>query len=238
MKIRLDQQIADKEGISRSKAQAIIMAGEVSIEGCSALKAGQLFDAGVKYHIKEKFPYVSRGALKLEKAASEFEIDFKNKVICDVGASTGGFTDFVLQHGAEKVLAIDVGHGQLDQKLRNNPRVLNLEKVNFKSLEELPQKVDIFVIDVSFISLKKILPVCFKLEKTAPVIALIKPQFEVGKKIVDIGRGVVTSKADRDSVVEDIKGFSESIGYKVEGITESPITGAKGNVEYLIYLRS
>lgn len=236
MKKRLDILVSEKLDISRSKAQSMIMAGEVLISGNPATKSGQDFDDSVKIEIKAKFPYVSRGALKIEKAAEEFDINFDGKIICDIGASTGGFTDYVLQHGAEKVYAIDTGYGQLDQKLRADIRVINMERTNIRDINELPEKIDIFVIDVSFISLKKVLPQCKKIENSSPVVALIKPQFEVGKSIADKTKGVIQDEKIRQNVISDISDFSKSLGYKIQGVVESPITGAKGNVEFLIYL--
>lgn len=236
MKKRLDLLVAGKESISREKAAALIMAGEVYIDGQRATKAGQNFEETVELEVKNRFPYVSRGALKLEKAYQEFGLDFKGKVICDIGASTGGFTDFSLQKGATKVFAIDTGKGQIAQKLRDNSRVELFENTNIKSVQHLPEPIDFFVIDVSFISLKQVLPQCRTICETAKVIALVKPQFEVGKQVADKTKGIIRDQKVQLSVVQEIGTFAESIGYTVQGITESPITGAKGNVEYLIYL--
>lgn len=236
MKKRLDILVAEKLNISRAKAQAMIMAGEVLISDNAAIKSGQEYSDDVEITIKEQFPYVSRGALKIEKAAKEFDINFSGKVICDIGASTGGFTDYALQNGAKKVYAIDAGYGQLDQKLRNDSRVINMERTNIKEVENLPDHIDFFVIDVSFISLKKVLPQCKKINPKTPIIALIKPQFEVGKEIADKTRGVIKDDKIRTEVIDNIKQFAENIGYSIEGVTESPIRGAKGNEEFLMYL--
>jgi 23S rRNA (cytidine1920-2'-O)/16S rRNA (cytidine1409-2'-O)-methyltransferase len=236
MKQRLDIVVSEKLKISRAKAQALIMAGEIFVDGQKAVKAGENIDIDSTIKANERFPYVSRGALKLEKAVKEYGLNLENTVVCDIGASTGGFADYVLQHGARKVFAIDSGYGQLDQKLRNDVRVVNMERTNIKNIGSLPEKIDFFVIDVSFISLKKVLPQCKKIEPESPVIALIKPQFEVGKEIADKTKGIIKDEKIRQNVVTDISKFSESLGYNIVGVTDSPITGAKGNKEFLIYL--
>jgi 23S rRNA (cytidine1920-2'-O)/16S rRNA (cytidine1409-2'-O)-methyltransferase len=243
MKERLDILVSNKCKVSRSKAQALIMAGEVLVGGKPATKSGSVYDEDVDITVKDSSPYVSRGALKLEKAAQEFRLDFSDKIICDIGASTGGFTDYVLQHGARKVYAIDCGYGQLDQKLRNDPRVINMERTNVRELQSLPEPIDIFVIDVSFISLKKVLPQVITISqtsehgpKTFSVVALVKPQFEVGKAVADKYKGVIIDDKIRQDVIAEIKNHTEHLGYTVMGTTESPIKGAKGNVEYLLYL--
>jgi 23S rRNA (cytidine1920-2'-O)/16S rRNA (cytidine1409-2'-O)-methyltransferase len=237
MKQRLDMMVAQKAGISREKAQALIMAGVVFVDGQKATKSGQSYPEDIELDIKETSPYVSRGALKLEKAYQDFDLEFTGKTICDVGASTGGFTDFALQNGATKVYAIDTGKGQIAQKLHDDPRVTLLENTNIKSVESLPEKIDFFVIDVSFISLTKVLPSCRTIEDSARVIALIKPQFEVGKVIADKNRGIIKDSQIQLDTVRKIGDFAESIGYSVKALSESPITGAKGNKEYLIYLQ-
>lgn len=236
MKQRLDLIVSEKENISREKAQKLIMAGHVLVDKIVVDKVGIQIDDKSEIYVKESFPYVSRGALKLEKAYQEFNLNFTDKVICDVGASTGGFTDFALQHGAAKVFAIDTGYGQIAQKLRDDERVILLEKTNIKNVASLPEKIDFFVIDVSFISLKQVLPAVQKIDKNAQVVALIKPQFEVGKQIADKTKGVIKDDAIRLAVVEEIGAFAESIGYQVLGLTDSPIEGAKGNKEYLLWL--
>ncbi len=238
MKKRLDLIVSEKENISHEKAQKLIMAGHVLVDKIVVDKVGIQIDVNSEIFVKEAFPYVSRGALKLEKAHQEFELDFQNKVICDVGASTGGFTDFALQHGASKVYAIDTGYGQIDQKLRDDKRVVLMEKTNIKNVGSLPKSIDFFVIDVSFISLKQVLPAVQKIDGKAQVIALIKPQFEVGRKIADKNKGIIKDEEIRLEVVKEIGAFAESIGYKVLGLVESPIEGAKGNKEFLIYLTS
>lgn len=237
MKKRLDILVSEKENISRTKAQAMIMAGEVLVDGKPATKAGQEFEETQEIEIKEKMPYVSRGALKLEKATKEFGIDFFGKTVADIGASTGGFTDYVLQNEAAKVFAIDTGKGQIAQKLREDNRVVLLENTNIKEVDSLPCPIDFFVVDVSFISLKKVLPALKKIDERAQIIALIKPQFEVGKAIADKTKGIIRDSELQLKIVKEIGEFAEELGYRVQGLTDSPITGAKGNKEYLIYLK-
>ncbi|MEI7690578.1 MAG: TlyA family RNA methyltransferase [bacterium] len=242
MKIRLDLYLVNhKLAETRTKAQALIMAGEVLVNGQSIDKPGTNIQEDSDVLIKEKFPYVSRGATKLEKAFYEFGLDFENKTICDTGSSTGGFTDFSLQHGAKIVFAIDVGRGQLDQKIREDNRVVVMEKTDFRKVASLPEEIDYYLCDVSFISLKKILPhikelVANSKQRKAQIIALIKPQFEAGAKEVSQGKGIIKSEQKRLEIVEEIKIFAQDIGFEILGLTESPILGAKGNKEYLLYL--
>ena len=217
------------------------MAGQVVVNDQIIDKPGYNISKDSNVQIKEIFPYVSRGATKIEKAFVEFDLDFHDKVICDVGSSTGGFSDFALQHGAKKIIAIDVGRGQLDQKVRNNDKVIVMEKTDFRKVEKLPVKIDYYLCDVSFISLKKILPhikelVANSQQQSTQIVALIKPQFEAGAKEVSRGKGVIKSEQKRLEIVEEIKIFAQSQDFKILGLTESPITGAKGNKEYLIYL--
>ena len=241
MKERLDKILVDK-GVaqSRERARALIMAGKVLVKGKKVEKAGEMVLADADIVLAgEDIPYVSRGGLKLEKALNEFNIDVTGKVAMDVGASTGGFTDCLLQRGAAKVYAIDVGYGQLDLKLRNDQRVVNIERQNIRYLEResIPEQVDIATIDASFISLTKVIPKVLEfLKGTGELIALIKPQFEVGKGEVGKG-GVVRDEAKQTAVVENIRFFCEEIGLTVIGVVESPITGPKGNREFLIYIR-
>lgn len=243
MKKRLDVLIHEKGyAKSREGAKRLILSGKVLVDGQVSDKVGTKVSVDSEITVKKKMPYVSRGALKLEKAYKEFKLDFEDKIICDVGASSGGFTDFSLQHGAKKVYAIDVGYGQLDQKLREDKRVVVVERTNIKDVESLPEKIDMFVIDVSFISLEKVLPIVKRLNakdqrpKTCDVVALIKPQFEVGKKIADKYKGVIKDEDIQKEVVEGIKRHSEELGFEVQGLIESPILGAKGNKEFLIWL--
>lgn len=238
MKKRIDILLTEK-GLaeSRGKAQALLMSGQVFVDGKRVDKAGATIEESLEIEVKERFPYVSRGALKIQKAYEDFSLDFKDKIICDIGSSTGGFTDFALVHGAKKVYAIDVGYGQLDQKLREDSRVVVMEKTNFRNVEKLPEKIDFFVCDVSFISLKKIIPQIRKIaDYPTQSVLLIKPQFEVGKEVADKCKGVIKKEEIRVNVVEDIARFAENLGLKVKGIAESPITGAKGNKEFLLWL--
>jgi len=224
---------------SRNKAQRLVMAGEVRVDGQLVHKPSELFDSSCHIEIKSKPKYVSRGGLKLEKAITEFNInDIEGKICADIGASTGGFTDCLLQNGAAKVYAVDVGYGQLHQSLRKNPKVVLMERVNVKDVKDFPEPIGLVTIDVSFISLKRIFPIVKNWGKRniLRVIALIKPQFEVGRKIAAKGKGVIRSDKDRQKVVKDILSTVEDEGFKVVGVVKSPIKGPKGNVEFLTYL--
>ncbi len=239
MKERLDKILVDKGIVqSRERARALIMAGKVMVKGKKVDKAGEmvLADADIVL-VGEDIPYVSRGGLKLEKALDEYKIDVTGKIAMDVGASTGGFTDCLLQRGAKKVYAVDVGYGQLDIKLRNDPRVINIERQNIRYLEkkDIPEDIDLITIDSSFISLVKIIPKALEfIGEYGVIIALIKPQFEVGKGEVGKG-GVVRDEAKHKAVVEKIRRFCSDSGLSVIGVVESPIFGPKGNREFLIY---
>lgn len=239
MKLRLDQ-LLYKRGItdSREKARALILEGKVIVNGQKIEKPGTMVDETIEIKIYgETLPYVSRGGLKLEKALKEFSIDVKDKVAMDIGASTGGFTDCLLKHGAKRVYAVDVGYGQLAWKLRNDPRVIPIERTNIRYMpkKRIPEEVDIVTVDVSFISLKLVVPKVLEFIKPqGEIIALIKPQFEVGRGEVNKG-GVIRDPEKRKKVVQEIKSFFESLNLKVIGIIESPIPGQKGNIEYLIY---
>lgn len=185
-------------------------------------------------------PYVSRGGLKLEKAMAEFPIDLHGKTVMDIGASTGGFTDCMLQNGAKKVYSIDVGYGQLAWKLRTDPRVVSLERTNVRYLtpEQVPEPIDFFSVDVSFISLRLVLPVAQKfLAPGAQAVCLIKPQFEAGREKVG-KKGVVRDRKVHAEVIQTIADFCVSIGFSVLGLTYSPVKGPEGNIEYLIYLQN
>lgn len=222
---------------SRSAAQAAIMAGEVSVDGKVESKAGKNVKPGAEIEHTSTLPkFVSRGGIKLEHAIGEFGIDVRGKVALDVGSSTGGFTHCLLTHGAEKVYAVDVGKNLIDMKLRNDPKVILMEKVNARCLrpEDFPEKLDIATVDVSFISLTKILPALKDLAINE-VLALVKPQFEVGKEKVG-KKGVVRSKADQIAAVEGIESFATEIGYELLGRTGSPLQGPKGNREFFIHL--
>ena len=224
---------------SRNKAQRLVMAGEVEVEGQMIHKPSDLFEPTCRITLRSKPKYVSRGGLKLEKAINEFDIDrIEGKICVDIGSSTGGFTDCLLQNGARKVYAIDVGFGQLHQSLRDDPRVVEMERINVKVVKNFPDQIDLVTIDVSFISLKRILPLIkiWADKKIIDVIALIKPQFEVGRRIAAKGRGVVRDKNEREKVVKEILNFAKDEGFEVLLVTESPITGPKGNVEFLAHL--
>ena len=241
MKKRLDVLVTER-GIteSREKAKAVIMAGEIYVNNQKADKAGQSYEEDVNIEFRgKKLKYVSRGGLKLEKAINEFAIDLNGKITMDIGASTGGFTDCMLQNGAQKVYSIDVGYGQLAWKLRNDTRVVNLERTNMRNVteEQVPDKIDFFSIDVSFISLKLLLPVAYKLlGDSAEAVCLIKPQFEAGREKVG-KKGVVRDPAVHIEVVEGIYNFCLENGFSVLGLDFSPIKGPEGNIEYLIYLK-
>jgi 23S rRNA (cytidine1920-2'-O)/16S rRNA (cytidine1409-2'-O)-methyltransferase len=236
---RLDKVLVERHlVVSRENGRARILAGEVWVNDQPVTKAGTLIDENAAIRVKSPLPYVSRGGTKLETALREFSVDLTGKVVLDVGASTGGFTDCLLTHGAAQVYAVDVGYGQLDWKLRNDPRVLVLEKRNIRYLQvsDLPRPADFATVDVSFISLRLVLPqVRTLLIAGAAVIALIKPQFEVGKGKVGKG-GVVRSSADHTRVIDEISHVAVKAGYQVQGVIESPLLGAKGNKEFFIYL--
>jgi 23S rRNA (cytidine1920-2'-O)/16S rRNA (cytidine1409-2'-O)-methyltransferase len=219
---------------SRSRAQALIMAGQVYAGDKRIDKAGDTIPDGMALRLKtEDHPWVSRGGLKLEKGLSHFAINPSGLVCLDVGASTGGFTDVLLHHGAKKVYAVDVGYGQLARKLRDNPQVVNMERTNARQLE-LPEPINLIVCDASFIGLETVLqtPLTFAAEG-AHLIALIKPQFEVGKGRVGKG-GVVRDPLLHEEVCTRIRNWLENTGWPVLGVTESPIKGPAGNIEFLI----
>jgi 23S rRNA (cytidine1920-2'-O)/16S rRNA (cytidine1409-2'-O)-methyltransferase len=239
-KIRLDQLLFQKcLAESRQKARALIMSGLVEVEGTIADKPGRLFSQSSSIVLKSKgHPYVGRGGKKLEAALKYFPVDVNSKTVLDVGASTGGFTDCLLQHGALRIIAVDVGYGQLDWKLRQDPRVEVLEKTNIRHLmpKDLEGPIHGAAIDVSFISLKKVVPpVSNLLLDHAFIIALIKPQFEVGKGQVGKG-GVVRDPKLHQEVMERLSTFFLDLGWTAHGHIPSPILGPKGNREFLIYL--
>ena len=240
MKERLDIILVNR-GLAKSReyAKAIIMAGDVFVNGQREDKAGTTFDENVPIEVKsEKLKYVSRGGLKLEKAMTHFDIDLKECVCMDVGASTGGFTDCMLQNGAKKVYSIDVGHGQLDWKLRNDSRVICMEKTNIKFVthEQVCDDIDFSSIDVSFISLTKVLiPVRNLLSDNGQVVCLIKPQFEAGRDKVG-KKGVVRDKAVHMDVINMVVDFAINNGFAALNLEFSPIKGPEGNIEYLLHL--
>lgn len=241
MKKRLDVLVFERGfAQSREKAKAIIMAGQIYVNNQKADKAGVSYDESLTIEVRgDTQKYVSRGGYKLEKAMSVFPITLHGKVTMDIGASTGGFTDCMLQNGAKKVYSIDVGYGQLAWKLRTDSRVVNLERTNMRYVtdEQIPDKIDFFSVDVSFISLKLILPVArLLMADDATAVCLIKPQFEAGRGSVG-KNGVVRDKAVHVDVVTMIRDFCINNGFSVLGLDFSPIKGPQGNIEYLIYIQ-
>jgi len=238
-KVRIDTLVAER-GLaeSRTRAQALIMAGRVFVGGVRVDKPGTPIDPDAEVTVTESLPFVGRGGVKLEGALDEFGVDVSGRVAADVGSSTGGFTDCMLQRGAVRVYAIDVGRGLIDVKLRTDERVVVMEGRNVRSMTsvDLPEPVDLAVIDLSFISLEKVLASVRTLCRPgATVLALVKPQFEVGKGEVGKG-GVVRDPAKHAAVMERVKAFAVSLGMEVRGECDSPITGAKGNREFWLYL--
>lgn len=244
MKKRLDLILVEREIFeTREKAKREIMAGNVIVNEQTVTKAGTNFNDNEKtvIRIKDRLKYVSRGGLKLEKAIKVWELDFSGKTVLDIGASTGGFTDCALQNGAKKVYSVDVGTNQLDWKLRNDERVVSIENMHIKDLEPenlKNEKMDFIVIDVSFISLTKVIPYLNKFLNTeGKVIMLVKPQFEVGKE--KIGKnGIVTEEQYHDEAIKKIISFIKDNSYKLIGVEESPIRGTKGNKEFLMLIIS
>ncbi len=240
MKIRLDTYLTENGLVSsREKAKAVIMAGDVYVNDQKADKAGQMVSETDAIEVRtDTLRYVSRGGLKLEKALAVFPISLEGKTCMDIGASTGGFTDCMLQNGASRVYAIDVGYGQLAWSLRTDDRVVNLERTNIRYVteKEIPDAPDFASVDVSFISLRLVLPVAFeRLKGDGEMVCLIKPQFEAGREKVGKG-GVVRDKETHIEVIEKVLGFAEEIGFSVLGLDFSPVKGPKGNIEYLLHL--
>ncbi|MDD5927006.1 MAG: TlyA family RNA methyltransferase [Firmicutes bacterium] len=240
MKERLDVLLV-KKGLyqSRERAKASIMAGIVYVDGQKSDKAGNMVDTEAEITVKENIcPYVSRGGLKLEKSMKIWHINLENKVCMDIGASTGGFTDCMLQKGASKVYAVDVGYGQLDYKLRTDPRVVNMEKCNIRylDLDKIYDPIDFISIDVSFISLRLVFPVASRLlGEKGSLVCLVKPQFEAGRDQVG-KKGIVRDRKVHKQVIENVIQYAEENGFYAYGLTFSPVTGAKGNIEYLLFL--
>lgn len=237
---RLDVELVNRGLVeSREKGRALIMEGSVYVNGQKAFKAGEKVKDGMQIEIRgAKLPYVSRGGLKLEKSLKIFPLNLNDAVCADIGASTGGFTDCMLQNGAKKVYAIDVGYGQLAWKLRNDERVVNLERTNIRYLDFdlVTDEIDFISIDVSFISLKLVLPVAFELlKKRGNLVALIKPQFEAGRE--EVGKkGVVRDIEVHRDVIKKITDFAYETGFSVKGLDFSPIKGPEGNIEFLMYV--
>ena len=241
IKKRLDVLLVER-GLAetRTKAQAVIMSGLVYVAGQKADKPGMSFEENAEIEVRgATCPYVSRGGLKLEKALRDFGVDPTGYVCSDSGASTGGFTDCLLQQGAKKVFAIDVGYGQLDWKIRSDPRVVVMERTNVRYVtrEQLGEPLDLSVVDVGFISLRIVLPVIktFLKEQSGQVLCLIKPQFEAGKDKVG-KKGVVRDPAVHKEVLDDFVALTKEIGFKILGLTFSPVKGPEGNIEFLAHL--
>lgn len=239
VKIRLDHEIY-RRGLtnSREKAKALVIAGQVSVNGIKIDKPGTNINEDVEILIENSPRYVSRGGYKLEKALEDFKINLIGKIVLDIGASTGGYTDCALQNGAEHIYALDVGYGQLDWKLRNNPQVTNIERMNIRNftINDLGEKVDIITIDVSFISTKLVFPVASELIKDdGIIISLIKPQFEAGRSQVGKKGVVKDDKVHLEVLLNSIENARNS-GLNCTDITFSPIKGPKGNIEYFLCL--
>lgn len=258
-KMRLDLLLVQRGfAESRAKAQAILMAGKVRVDGHVESKAGTAVEVTSSLEVERGPQFVSRGGEKLNAALQAFEIAVGGRTCADVGASTGGFTDCLLQRGAAKVYAVDVGKGTLHWKLRNDPRVVVMEETNARFVESLPEKVALIAIDASFISLRLLLPVCrewltplpsgfvetesaegqggLRHERRADVIALVKPQFEAGRKDVSRGDGVIRDAGIHKQVLTDVLHFAQAIGFAVCGLIRSPLLGPKGNAEFLVWL--
>jgi 23S rRNA (cytidine1920-2'-O)/16S rRNA (cytidine1409-2'-O)-methyltransferase len=241
-KVRLDTALVERGLVpTRERARAMILAGRVTVDGRVVSKAGASVSAGADLHLAvPDHPYVGRGGIKLAHALDAFGVDVRGRRALDVGASTGGFTDALLQRGARDVIALDVGHNQLDWKLRNDPRVIVREGVNARALsrDDVPHAVDVVTIDVAFISLRHIFPALPPLlASAADVIALVKPQFEAGRDRVGKG-GIVSDPAVHDAVITQVTAYAAGSGLHRAGMTPSPITGATGNREFFLHLRA
>lgn len=239
-KERLDLLLVQRGMVeTRSLAQRLVMAGQVRVSGQVELKPGTPVPANAELTIDQGPRYVSRGGEKLEAALQAFPVSPNGRICADVGASTGGFTDCLLQNGAHRVYAIDVGQGILDWKLRQDPRVVVMEETNARSIERLPDPVSLVTIDASFISLKILLPVIrgwFAADSTSDIIALVKPQFEAGKKEVARGKGVIRDPAVHLQVLQEVLTYAKDTSYDVRGLIRSPLFGPKGNTEFLAWL--
>jgi len=239
VKVRLDTLLIER-GLVTTRQQAIglILSGNILVDGIKIEKAGKAVPEDAEIVVKETLRYVGRGGLKLEEAIRSFNLNVKDKSAIDIGASTGGFTDCLLQHGAKKVYAVDVGYGQLHWRLRQDPRVINIEKTHILKFDWrlIQDPIDIATVDLSFISVTRIFPVlCEHLQQSATVIILVKPQFEVGKG--EVGKGGIVRNMDKiQKAVDKVISHAVKAGFKVRGLINSPITGQKGNIEYLLYL--
>ena len=239
VKVRLDTLLIER-GLVTTRQQAIglILSGNILVDGIKIEKAGKAVPEDAEIVVKETLRYVGRGGLKLEEAIRSFNLNVKDKSAIDIGASTGGFTDCLLQHGAKKVYAVDVGYGQLHWRLRQDTRVINIEKTHILKLDWrlIQDPIDIATVDLSFISVTRIFPVlCEHLQQSATVIILVKPQFEVGKG--EVGKGGIVRNMDKiQKAVDKVISHAVKAGFKVRGLINSPITGQKGNIEYLLYI--
>lgn len=239
VKVRLDTLLIER-GLVTTRQQAIglILSGNILVDGIKIEKAGKAVPEDAEIVVKETLRYVGRGGLKLEEAIRSFNLNVKDKSAIDIGASTGGFTDCLLQHGAKKVYAVDVGYGQLHWRLRQDPRVINIEKTHILKFDWrlIQDPIDIATVDLSFISVTRIFPVlCEHLQQSATVIILVKPQFEVGKG--EVGKGGIVRNMDKiQKAVDKVISHAVKAGFKVRGLINSPITGQKGNIEYLLYI--
>jgi 23S rRNA (cytidine1920-2'-O)/16S rRNA (cytidine1409-2'-O)-methyltransferase len=240
-RVRLDQLLLDRKlAPSRERARALVIAGQVTVDGRTVTKAGTAVDDGADVAlVTPDHPYVGRGGLKLAHALDTFHIPVAGRQALDIGASTGGFTDVMLQRGAARVVALDVGHGQLDWRLRQDPRVVVLEHVNARTLtlDMLPGQVDLITIDVSFISLSRIFPVLPPLmQPGADIVALVKPQFEAGRQ--EVRKGIIRDAGIHARVLDEVAAAGAEVGLTRVASTPSPITGQKGNVEFLVHFRA
>jgi 23S rRNA (cytidine1920-2'-O)/16S rRNA (cytidine1409-2'-O)-methyltransferase len=237
-KRRIDSLLVERGLVeSRTKAQALIMAGEVEVEGKTVIKSGTLVAEETAVSIRKPPPFVSRGGIKLEHALDRFQLDVSSRIIADIGASTGGFTDCLLQRGAERVYAVDVGYGQLDYRLRQDKRVVVMERVNARYPINLPEKVDLATVDLSFISVEKVIPSVAQLvKKDGCMLVLIKPQFEARRHEVGKG-GIVKQPLVHARVLGRFISWAVAHGFRLGGIIASPILGASGNMEFFILLR-
>lgn len=239
-KIRIDMLLVERKLMeSRSSAQRYVMAGQVRVNDQVVSKPSYMVDRQAKITIDHGPKYVSRGGAKLEAALDDFPIEVNGKTCADIGSSTGGFTDCLLQRGATRVYAIDVGKGILHWSLRKHPRVTVMEGTNARYIEALPEAVDLITIDASFISLKVLLPVVRTWNTSTPVkiICLIKPQFEAGRRAAAKGKGVIRDPEIHRAVLNDVIGFAGDEGFGLHGLIQSPVTGPKGNIEFLVYLQ-
>ena len=239
MKKRLDQLIYERKlTSSRNQAAALIMSGRVKVEGKLATKAGFSVNVTANIEIAAGRRYVSRAGLKLESVAAKLAINFMDRTVLDIGSSTGGFTDFALQHGAKKVYAVDVGSNQLDYRLRQDPKVVVMEKTDIRSVQTLPEPIDIAVADVSFISLRMILPGIPQLMQTnGQIVAMVKPQFEADKKTADMYKGVIKNDTIRRRILQDFEQWAKGY-FVIKAKADSEVSGAKGNLERFYLLKS